>query len=211
VSVPSWTGDSSWGCLPISGSHGSAHDAAQSTSAEAVWARRPAERRDVRRYRAEPSPGVCQLHPSRVSGNDRLPTLAPAITNPQVGSVDNPRRKSTSVNGPWGTSVRPLALRLIMVVHWAARRPAAGEGRPFSGGRRSRRGPGRRLRGTPRSWRSARTRRTALPGVQTQVLFCRASMTCFPRSGVMRPVASKPSCTAMSRAYRSTEASTRSA
>ncbi len=31
--------------------------------------------------------------------NDRLPTLVAAATNPQVGNVENPRRKSTSVNG----------------------------------------------------------------------------------------------------------------
>jgi predicted site-specific integrase-resolvase len=35
-----------------------------------------------------------------VSVNDRLPTLRPVITNPQVTSVGNPRRKSTSVNDP---------------------------------------------------------------------------------------------------------------
>lgn len=35
-----------------------------------------------------------------VSTNERLPTLAPLIANPQVGSVGNSRRESTSVNGP---------------------------------------------------------------------------------------------------------------
>jgi hypothetical protein len=35
-----------------------------------------------------------------VSPNDRLPTLGDVITNPQVGSVGNSRRKSTSANGP---------------------------------------------------------------------------------------------------------------
>lgn len=39
---------------------------------------------------------------SQVSANDRLPTLAPVITNPQVASVGNSRRKSTSVNGAAG-------------------------------------------------------------------------------------------------------------
>ena len=47
---------------------------------------------------------MCQLHPSRVSGNDRLPTLAPAITNPQAGSVDNPPASEINVgerSGRW--------------------------------------------------------------------------------------------------------------
>lgn len=35
-----------------------------------------------------------------MSENDRLPTLTPVITNPQVGGVGNSRRQSTSVNDP---------------------------------------------------------------------------------------------------------------
>src|SRR5690348_14587548 len=35
-----------------------------------------------------------------VSKNDRMPTLDPVIANPQVGSVGNSRRESTSLNGP---------------------------------------------------------------------------------------------------------------
>ena len=34
-----------------------------------------------------------------MSANDRLPTLGDVITNPQVGSVGNSRRKTASVNG----------------------------------------------------------------------------------------------------------------
>lgn len=35
-----------------------------------------------------------------MSANGRLPTLDTVITNPQIGTVDNSCRKSTSVNGP---------------------------------------------------------------------------------------------------------------
>ncbi|AVZ74677.1 transcriptional regulator [Streptomyces lunaelactis] len=38
-----------------------------------------------------------------MSANDRLPTLVPVNTNPQVSTVENSRRKSTTVNGGWGS------------------------------------------------------------------------------------------------------------
>jgi DNA invertase Pin-like site-specific DNA recombinase len=41
----------------------------------------------------------CRRLSGGVSVNDRMPTLAPVITNPQVGSVGNSRWESTSVNG----------------------------------------------------------------------------------------------------------------
>lgn len=41
---------------------------------------------------------VCPLPDSGVSADGRLSTLAGVITNPQVGSVDNSRRKTTSMN-----------------------------------------------------------------------------------------------------------------
>jgi DNA invertase Pin-like site-specific DNA recombinase len=51
-----------------------------------------------------------------MSANGSLPTLAPVITNPQVGSVGNSRRKSTSANGTAGRS-RHMLIGYARVLH----------------------------------------------------------------------------------------------
>jgi hypothetical protein len=96
--------------------------------------------------------GLAPAQPGPARAQQRV---APQLQGALTGGLALSHGDEQSValhDRPWGTSVQQLSVRMIMVVRLASRCPAAGGGRPCSGGRQSRRGLARTQPGQP-DWR----------------------------------------------------------